>query len=133
MLDLTKWHEWMPMTVDPEEMTFLYNPIKAVGFDGKIEITHQLTNESAKFRFESMGFPPVEMHWLFSHAGPAAFTLRLTLDTPSDDWKTKVVEGITFMMPTLRSTTIRALDRLEHYFLGDLEVVIEDKEPIAVP
>ena len=134
MRDLTKWHEWMPMTVDPAEMTFIYNPVKAVGFDGKLEILDEQLHESCSFSFDAAGFPPVEMKWVFSHAGPSAFTLRLYLTTPSEDWKTKVVEGVTLMMPTIRSTAMRSLDRLEHYFLGDLEMVTtkETKEPVPV-
>ena len=134
MRDLTKWHEWMPMTVDPTEMTFLYNPVKAIGFDGKLTILDERMHESCSFSFEAAAFPPVEMKWTFSHAGPSAFTLRLFLTTPTEDWKTKVVEGVTFMMPTIRSTAMRSLDRLEHYFLGDLEMVAEKeiKEPLPV-
>ena len=134
MRDLTKWHEWMPRTVDPGEMTCIYNPVKAIGFDGKLEILDEVENESCSFSFDTAGFPPVEMKWMFSHAGPSAFTLRLFLTTPSEDWKTKVVEGVTFMMPTLRSTAMQSLDSLEHFFLGDLEMVAKKKvkEPVPV-
>ena len=134
MRDLTKWHEWMPMTVDPEEMTFIYNPVKAIGYDGKLEILDETLHESCSFSFDAAGFPPVEMQWTFSHAGPSAFTLRLLITTPSEDWKSKVVESVTFMMQTIRWTTMRSLDRLEHYFLGDLEMVAEKKmkEPVPV-
>ncbi len=132
MRDLTKWHEWMPMTVDAKEMTFIYNPVKAIGFDGKLAVLEETRNEMCSFSFDTAGFPPVEMKWTFSHAGPSAFTLRLLLTTSSEDWKTKVVEGATFMMPTIRLTAMKSLDRLEHYFLGDLEMVAEEKE-IKVP
>jgi hypothetical protein len=134
MRDLTKWHEWMPMKVDPKEMTFVYHPVKAIGYDGTLEILDEVEHESCSFSFDPAGFPPVEMKWMFSHAGPSAFTLRLFLRTPSEDWKAKVVESVTFMMQTIRWTTMRSLDRLEHYFLGDLEIVKEEemKEPALV-
>jgi hypothetical protein len=45
-----------------------------------------------------------------------------------------VVEGVTLMMPTIRSTAMRSLDSLEHLFLGDLEMVAKKKvkEPVPV-
>ncbi len=89
-------------------------------------------HEMCSFSFDTTGFPPVEMKWMFAHAGPSAFTLRLFLTTSSEDWKAKVVEGFTFMMPTIRATAMKSLDRLEHYFLGDLEMVAEEEE-IKVP
>ncbi|MFO7548958.1 MAG: hypothetical protein R6X29_08850 [Acidimicrobiia bacterium] len=132
MRDLSRWSMWSPVEVDVDEMSFTFTPL-GVGFSGDLSVVDEVEHETCGFVFSAPGFPEVDMRWWFSHAGPGAFTLRLTVATDPKDWWQQVVEKGAFMVPTLRRSLRRALDDLELMFLGELPAEPKEiEEKVAV-
>jgi hypothetical protein len=132
MRDMATWPAWTPLTVDVEDGTFLFSPVRTVRFMGRVTMEEEVAHEAMTFVFTSPVFPPVEMRWSFRNSGPGAFTLRVVVSTaPKDAWH-QIVEGLTLMMPTLKRALMRSLDKLELVFLGELPMAPADKEMVSV-
>lgn len=132
MRDMAMWPAWTPVTVKAEDGTFVFSPVRTVKLMGRVTMEEDVAHEAMTFVFSSPAFPPVEMRWSFRNSGPGAFTLRAVVTTaPKDTWH-QIVEGLTLMMPTLRRALMRALDKLELVFLGELPMEPAEKELVLV-
>lgn len=92
-MDLATWSEWTTLeVVDPEDSaweqpgdTIHYarkGSLPGFPMQGTAVLNRVVTDEVVRMTLTTVGLPELPVECRFAHAGPGAFTLTLTVDTP---------------------------------------------------